>query len=63
MGLNSPVSISAPHVKFVLQHVGDAELAAQKLTDEAFARGSSDNISCIVVQCVSVALLVLLYLP
>ena len=35
------------------QNVGDAEAAAKKLTDEAFARGSNDNISCIVVKCAS----------
>ena len=28
----------------------DAEKAAKKLTDEAYCRGSNDNISCIVVR-------------
>lgn len=32
---------------FVLQ---DAEAAAKKLTEEAFSRGSNDNISCIVLR-------------
>lgn len=34
----------------LIRHIGEAEAAAKKLTDEAFARGSSDNISCVVVQ-------------
>ena len=29
--------------------VQDAEKAAKKLTDEAYGRGSNDNISCIVL--------------
>lgn len=28
----------------------DAEMAAKKLTDEAYTRGSNDNISCIVIR-------------
>ena len=28
----------------------DAEKAAKKLTDEAYSRGSNDNISCIVIR-------------
>ena len=35
-----------------LQNIPDAEAAARKLTDEAFSRGSNDNISCVVVKCV-----------
>ena len=33
-----------------LSGVQDAEKAARKLTDEAYCRGSNDNISCVVVR-------------
>ena len=38
-------------VVVVPQDVGDAKAAARRLTEEAIARGSSDNVSCIVLQC------------
>lgn len=34
----------------LVQNIKDAEAASRKLTEEAFARGSSDNITCLVVR-------------
>lgn len=34
----------------LVQDIADAEEASRKLIQEAFARGSSDNITCVVVQ-------------
>nr|KJB29101.1 hypothetical protein B456_005G084400 [Gossypium raimondii] len=34
----------------LVQHITDAEAAARKLIKEAYARGSSDNITCVVVR-------------
>lgn len=34
----------------VVQEIADAEAAARKLIQEAYARGSSDNITCVVVR-------------
>ncbi|XP_057532502.1 probable protein phosphatase 2C 11 [Amaranthus tricolor] len=34
----------------LVQNINDAEAASRKLTEEAFARGSSDNITCLVVR-------------
>lgn len=34
----------------LLAMLQDAEKAAKKLTDEAYGRGSNDNISCIVLR-------------
>lgn len=34
----------------LIRGISDPEKAAQKLTDEAFARGSADNISCIIAR-------------
>lgn len=34
----------------VVQDITDAEAASRKLIEEAYARGSSDNITCVVVR-------------
>lgn len=34
----------------IVQDIKDAEVASRKLTEEAYARGSSDNITCLVVR-------------
>lgn len=34
----------------LVHNISDAEVAARKLTEEAYARGSSDNITCVVVR-------------
>eukprot|EP00262_Sarcandra_glabra_P006712 TRINITY_DN19206_c0_g1_i1.p1 TRINITY_DN19206_c0_g1~~TRINITY_DN19206_c0_g1_i1.p1 ORF type:complete len:277 (+),score=63.39 TRINITY_DN19206_c0_g1_i1:158-988(+) len=34
----------------IVQSISDAETSARKLTEEAYARGSSDNITCVVVR-------------
>ena len=34
----------------LVQDITDAEAAARKLIKEAYARGSSDNITCVVVR-------------
>lgn len=34
----------------LVQSVTDAQEAAKKLTDEAYNRGSADNITCVVVR-------------
>lgn len=34
----------------VIRQIPDAEKAAKKLSEEALARGSNDNISCVVVK-------------
>ncbi|RWR78610.1 putative protein phosphatase 2C 11 [Cinnamomum micranthum f. kanehirae] len=34
----------------IVHAISDAETSAKKLTEEAYARGSSDNITCVVVQ-------------
>ncbi|KAL9260713.1 putative protein phosphatase 2C 11 [Drosera capensis] len=34
----------------IVQKINDAEAATRKLTEEAYARGSSDNITCLVVR-------------
>lgn len=34
----------------LVQDIADAEAASRKLTQEAYARGSADNITCVVVR-------------
>lgn len=34
----------------IVQDIKDAEAASRKLIQEAYARGSSDNITCVVVR-------------
>ena len=41
---------TSPLVRIRGSSMQDAEKAAKKLTDEAYCRGSNDNISCIVVR-------------
>jgi len=34
----------------MVQNIQDAEEAAKRLTDEAFKKGSADNITCVVIR-------------
>ncbi|XP_022952802.1 probable protein phosphatase 2C 11 [Cucurbita moschata] len=42
--------ISNEEAVSLVQHIQDAEMASRKLIQEAYARGSTDNITCVIVQ-------------
>lgn len=42
--------ISNKEAVAIVQNIGDAEAASRKLIQDAFARGSNDNITCVVVR-------------
>lgn len=54
------ISYGSPYIKTIryvfqdavaiVQHITEAEEASRKLIKEAYARGSSDNITCVVVR-------------